>query len=309
MGVAMFRVPYFVCDFDLYNSTMISHSYRLQFSIKSQHSIEHLSLFLRLLVSKTFVLIITPFDAFADSTATRYSLWGGWAPTVNRAAFNSLPGYTSCCKNFTDSFGAGYWISFGVELPFASDFFWDNEVFYARHQSDFDEQQLFPVASNVRRDGLMQQHLDVSFNSFGAETGIIWAFSNIIHVGTSLVAAIRTDSHINAYEMLSPETPGTFASSDGFSTGSRIRNTVSGPMDAFDRFELCVAAAIYFNLPLNTDNSILLVPRLGNEYAFIEMAPNVHCHADNIRIGFGVSFSFAPDYPDSVDMQAQVPVQ
>lgn len=267
-----------------------------------------LLVYIRMLLIAVIVLT-APVIGLSDSIPNRYSLWGGWVPTVNRASFNSLPGYATCCDAFTNSVGSGFWIGAGIAVPIGSNLFWDNQILYGQHTSPFEDRQPVTVISGmVRADGYLEQRLNVAFNLMGIETGVTYAFSNFIHAGVSIVAGIRTGSTFDGYERLSDGTPGTFVAPDGTSTNSRIRNVANGPIDALNGGQVSITPTIYFNLPITGDSSVLLVPRIQYEYALLKMAPALNWYADNLRIGIGVVFSPKREVIDTMATPAAPPV-
>lgn len=229
-----------------------------------------------------------------QSQDQKYGIYANYGMNMHTADFRALPGVPSCCPNFESGEGLGLSLGALFEMDMASDFFLSARLGYADLSGELSSTEPTTIiVDNFDVDGEFTHTVN---SDIQAVTARIMAGYRLLP-NLNITAGLGVGNVINAtYEQVetitNPSDRGTFIDDDGFDTGSRTRNESDGDIPDQNSMRLFLATGIGYELPLNSDNSIRLMPEVNYNFAFSNVVNSVDWTISELK--GGIAFKYVP---------------
>ncbi len=240
-------------------------------------------------------LNITTTEAQLDSfeLQPRYGGLLHYNLNLHSSSFSKLPGVPSCCPEFTSGFGSGF--SFGglFDYPLDYDLMLNFRLIYGTYGGSFEElEPEIVLIDGFETQGKFKHELDASI---GAITGEFMAGYRLWR-DLFAHAGFKTGFMLNAdYDQI--ETVAEPSDRGTFGNGRSYRNDTSGSIDEASAFQFGINAGVSYELPLNKDRYLLLVPELYYSFMFTPVVSGYDWFIHTIRAGVAVKYRTPPPPP------------
>ncbi|HRP01126.1 MAG TPA: OmpA family protein [Candidatus Kapabacteria bacterium] len=131
---------------------------------------------------------------------------------IHNADFGKLPGYPSCCPQFTGGSGMGYAIGIATDYPLSDKFSLDTRFAFTSLNGLMTKQQVIgnteirdanpPYETSAITDAISEYEIDASIQAIGLETAIKYEFNQGFSVLTGLRFGFLHSSTFNQKEKL-----------------------------------------------------------------------------------------------------------
>ena len=227
-----------------------------------------------------------------ESSAVKFGVYGDYGLNMHTADFRALPGVPNCCPKFQEGDGLGLSMGALFEMDMTSHLFLAARVGYNDLSGELS--RLDPttvIINNVSEAGEFNHSVNASIQ---AVTARILAGYRIIP-NLSFYAGFGAGNVINAtYEQVEtltkPSNKGTFVDENGFDTGKRTRNESAGDIPEQNAMRLFLSTGIGYELPLNSDNSIRLMPEVNFDFAFSNVVNGIDWSINELKGGIALKY-------------------
>lgn len=227
-----------------------------------------------------------------ESSTKKYGVYADYGLNMHLADFRALPGIPNCCTNFQEGDGLGLSMGALFEMDMTSHLFLAGRVGYSDLSGELiRKDQTTVILNNAFEDGEFTHTIN---SSIQAVTARILAGYRIIP-NLSFYAGFGVGNVINAtydqVETLSkPSDKGTFVDDKGFDTGSRTRNESAGDIPELNSMRLFLSTGVGYELPLNSDNSIRLMPEVNFDFAFSNVVNGINWSINELKGGIALKY-------------------
>jgi outer membrane protein OmpA-like peptidoglycan-associated protein len=227
-----------------------------------------------------------------ESSTKKYGVYADYGLNMHSADFRALPGIPNCCTNFQEGDGLGLSMGALFEMDMTSHLFLAARLGYTDISGELRRyDQTTVIIDNAFEDGEFTHTIN---SSIQAVTARILAGYRIIP-NLSFYSGFGVGNVINAtfdqVETLSkPSDKGTFVDEQGFDTGSRTRNEFSGDIPELNSIRLFLSTGIGYELPLNSDNSIRLMPEVNFDFAFSNVVNGIDWSINELKGGIALKY-------------------
>ncbi len=229
-----------------------------------------------------------------QSQDQKFGIYANYGMNMHTADFRALPGVPNCCPNFESGEGLGLSLGALFEMDMTSDFFLSARLGYTDLSGELSSTEPTTIiVDNFDVDGEFTHTVN---SDIQAVTARIMAGYRLLP-NLNITAGLGFGNVINAaYEQVetitNPSDRGTFIDDDGFDTGSRTRNESDGDIPDQNSMRLFLATGIGYELPLNSDNSIRLMPEVNFNFAFSNVVNSVDWTINELK--GGIAFKYVP---------------
>lgn len=229
----------------------------------------------------------------------RIGVFGQFGLNLHSGNFYGLPEAPSCME--LDSAGLGGDLGFGLgggllfELPLSPQWFLEARVGYssigARLESRADLGPTLAITSESDTATVISKHLlDASLGLVGGGVTIGWRPFTVpvtFRLGPD-VGIFMQKSYTQQEELVEPSSA-SFIGPSGENT--RIRNTATGDIENTG-VQIAGTVAVDYELPLNDDRTLLLVPEVRYSFPFTKVRSDLDWRIHRMRGGIAVKYSF-----------------
>ncbi len=243
----------------------------------------------------SFLTILLSYLAVAQDTTYQtglYKLFGGYSIYQHNPDFKRIPGVPNCCPQFNkEESGKGYYFGIAYELPMSFGFNIGIRASYDYFEADLqvDEPTIVRIG-NLAVTGFFTHYLSTEFTMINFEPYLkynLWKGLNII--GGGFIAPYISKKYSQYEKIKSPKT-GIFTE-----TGKNVRNEKSGDIKtSFSAVYGGLNIGISYDLPLNSDNSLILAPEIYYNYGLTDLIDSSTWKANNIKLGLSIAYSPKP---------------
>lgn len=238
-------------------------------------------------------LLFLPLLQAQENSVNKYGIYGDYGLNMHTADFRALPGVPNCCPKFQDGDGLG--LSFGAlfEMDMTRELFLSARLGYNDISGKLTRiEPTTIILNNTPVDGEFTHTVDTKIQ---AVTARILAGYRIIP-NISFYAGFGAGNVIKAtYKQIetitNPSDRGTFIDGDtGFDTGKRTRNESSGDIPKQNSLRLFLSAGIGYELPLNSDNSLRLMPEVNFDFALSNVVNQINWKINELKAGIALKY-------------------
>lgn len=228
-----------------------------------------------------------------ESTTNKYGIYANFGLNMHTADFRALPGVPNCCPKFEDGDGLGLSLGALFEMDFTSELFLAARLGYTDLSGELNSiEPTTIILNNVQTAGEFTHTVDANIQ---AVTVQLLAGYRIIP-NLSFYAGFGAGNVINATydqveQITTPSDRGTFIDGDtGFDTGKRTRNESSGDIPELNAIRLFLSAGIGYELPLNSDNTLRLMPEVNYNFAFSNVVNEIDWTINELKAGIALKY-------------------
>ncbi len=254
------------------------------------------------------ILLFTIAESKDKLTPYSISFGGGVSGNIHDASFSQIPGFKSCCPEYTGAFGMGYSFHLGFSYKFDSKLFgmpwkYSANISYNNLGAVLkDEEHIGNVISgNTYTKGISEYSLDAGINTFAVDQFIsVTPFESIplgINAGFS-IGFLTGKSFEQEEKLISP-------GGSAFENGSTVRNKLSGEITGAS------TALIFLRLGMSYEiyrtGNLALSPVINFNYSILNNAESLDWKTHFLFAGLNLEYNIpkaAKDEPKPVPVPA-----
>ncbi len=238
-----------------------------------------------------FIVISIQLNA-QESSTKKYGVYADYGLNMHSSEFKALPGIPNCCIDFEEGNGLGLSIGALFEMDMSSHLFLSARLGYNDLSGELSRIEPTTVIINNNFEPGKLNHSIVA--NIQAVTARILAGYRIIP-NLSFYAGFGAGNVINAtYDQLEtltePTDKGTFIDDLGVDTGKRTRNESTGDIPELNSMRLFLSTGIGYELPLNSDNSLRLMPEVNFDFAFSNVVNSIDWTINELKGGIALKY-------------------
>ncbi|MGE3799692.1 MAG: OmpA family protein [Candidatus Kapaibacterium sp.] len=227
----------------------------------------------------------------------RIGFYGGLGLNLHAGSFFGIPEAPACCLNDSTAFGGDLGFGFGggflFELPLSPKWFMEFRAGYSSVGANLKTQaNIGPVlvGESDTASGISEYLLDAGLSEIGGSATIGWRpISAPVTFRLGPQVGFFVGKSFTQQEELTEPSSGAFIMPDG--SVSRIRNQASGDI-AKTTFQVNALLGVDYELPMNADRTLLLVPELTYSFPFAPVRSDLDWYVHQIRAGVALKYSF-----------------
>ena len=243
------------------------------------------------------VALILSEPAFGqDSLRIRYSIDGGISINQHIADFRALPGVPNCCPQFSNGSGTEPFFGIDAAWPIADRFLFSIGLNYVDHSATLQNDQTLPLIVNGSfQNGTDRHSVDATLRSIALQPTVAFNFAGGFFLDAGMRAGYLMTRQYSQDERI-VSSAGTFIDSSGNDSHSQIRNQNSGAIPQASFFLAEVVGGIRYELPMNSEHSLFLVPSARYLVALTNVASGILWRPNGLLAGLGITYSPKPEY-------------
>jgi outer membrane protein OmpA-like peptidoglycan-associated protein len=246
----------------------------------------------------TYSLLLSLFTFFTVSSYSQeekivkepfiIGILGGYGPNFHNADFTTVPGCPSCNPGFDNNVGSGFQLGLSGEYLINNPFWAYLKLGLLSLNSVLkNTEPTYVIVGNSQVPGQFQFIEDASLTSFKISPGVAYNLYPGFNLNLGLDFDILVKNFFHQYEQITqPADQGVFVE-----TNTRIRNDISGNLNNTTKPIISLAAGINYELPMNINRTLLLVPELDYSYPFNNLTNNLTWKVQTLRLGVGVKWN------------------
>ncbi len=211
--------------------------------------------------------------------------FAGYNITFHSADFSELPNVPNCCPNFGNTNGGGFLLGGFYEIPFSEgirlslrgNLNYINAVFKATEPSTVN-------IGGKPTDALIEHQLNNGIFQFAVEPVFKYYITPAFNAIAGVNLGIGLAGSYDQKEILTKPTAGTFENS------LRTRNEKNGSIEKLSFIVPSLVVGASYELPLQKDNSLKLVPELVYSLGFTNLVSGTDWSVSTIRLAVAVEY-------------------
>ena len=227
----------------------------------------------------------------------RIGLFGGLGLNMHLGKFFGLPEAPSCCLNDSSPFGGEVGFGFGggplFEFPISPKWFLEARAGYSSVGTTLKTRaHIGPVlvGESDTASGISEYTLDASLSQICGGVTLGWQPLDMpLTFWFGPEFGVFLGKSYTQQEELAEPLSAAFISSDG--SASRIRNQFSGDI-ANTGAQFATILGADYELPMNEDRTLLLVPELRYAFPFAPVRDDLDWNIHRLRAGVALKYSF-----------------
>lgn len=256
----------------------------------------------RFLTGLALALACLQVSAFAqpnvEEPLPRYGIFGHVGLNIHSTGFGALPGIPNCCQEYESGSGFGWDLGALYELPFSKQWWLGLRAGYSSEGATLSARELTTVIlidriagkdSAVPVQGEFEHVIDARIGTIGIEPLLSFrpASAVALYLG-GRIGFIMQRNFDQTEKIIRPENRGTFENN------SRERNVFSGEIPEAASIEGGIVVGAGFELPLNSDRTVLLAPELLATFGLTNLLKDSSWRANALRVGAALKFAPKP---------------
>ena len=229
-------------------------------------------------------------DKASDNRAA-YGLFVNFGQNIHTADFIGVdfPQIPSCCPRFESGSGLGYNFGLLYDLPLNNTFALTFRGIYRNLSGTLTTLEPTVVSSpeGTATNGNFEHSVEGTFSTVGLQPMLDYRLTPRFILSLGLNADYLMTKDFSQKETLKDPNFGTF-----YGTNKRVRNEYSGTLTNPSSLLLSAVVGAGYNLPLNKEESLYLVPEISYYYGLSDVADNLNWKISQITAG--VAFKWSP---------------
>lgn len=241
------------------------------------------------------IFLCANINIYAQYKNNIYGFYTGYNVNFHISDFNKIPNVPNCCPRFDNGFGNGFNLGLLYEHLFTDNLFLDTRIGISSLNGTLKKNESTAISLNNKlAEGIFEHKINGKFLNFGLDPSIAYRLfkSFNISIGTRLGINLT-----HKYDQIETLNTGTFVDSLGNDTHSRTRNHYSGDIPQANVFQFALLAAISYDLPLNTSNTLRLSPELRWYFPMTNVAQHIDWKISNLNVGLAFKYNPLKETP------------
>ena len=225
-----------------------------------------------------------------------YTLFFNYGWNFHFTNFTGLPNYPNCCDSFKSGMGNGFEFGAGIQQWLGiEDFYIGTKFSFGNLNGLIKKTETLPVTvSGNLVNASIENGIDVSLNSINILPFVTYRISRVsdylfVSLGGKFGFPISAN-FAQSEQLISPNV-GTFEN------GYRVRNIRSGDLPNVSPVLYGGALGAFYELPLNKDKYLKLVPEINLNYWFNSPVKSLSWNAMQLTFGLGIRYNTPPPPP------------
>ncbi|MBM2816343.1 MAG: hypothetical protein HW421_3105 [Ignavibacteria bacterium] len=234
---------------------------------------------------------------FNKWNVTQYGIFAHYQRGFLFADFKELPGYPSCCPQYSGGSGNGFDIGFLYESPFDQTYFLSTRLDFNYTSSELTSSEPTLVGYNGREyKGSFDHIISSYFVGIEAQAYYGARFNDRFLLFGGLGFNYFLKGTFDQAEKLSE--PANFGT---FENGKRTRNEITGePIPDLLGFDIHLGIGASYEFPMNKKRTVRLAPELFFNYSLTPYVKNISWSGAWIKAGVALKFSEKKEFPLSI---------
>ena len=239
------------------------------------------------------LLAVPPFlsaqeQAPADRPLTRFGILGGINLALHTADFRALPGYPSCCPEYSSGFGLNPSVEGVYDLPLSSSLSLSLRAGFDAWGADLRQTEETTVEQNGVATPMTIDHtIRSNISTVGVGAYLAYPAGDRLR----LLGGVKTGFVLGA-DFTGDERIADESIAGTFENGERVRHEYVGDIPGSSPLLAGVSLGTSYDLPLNGDETWLAVPEITATFGLLPVSSDVTWSAHSLRIG--VALMHAP---------------
>lgn len=248
------------------------------------------------------VSVVSALPASAQSSGNvRFGLFGNLMMNIHSGPFKELPGFPSCCQEYTSGFGLNGGAGVQGSLRISPSLHAGLRIDFSSYGATLSREEIFPVVvlpADKLEEGTIEHTIDAQLPAYGFEPILMYQRSELMLWAGPRISYISDNTFQQREEILSPDAA-VFED-----TRRKVRNERDGHIPTFEPMQVGFTLGASYDIPLNKQHTVLLQPQITFFHNFTSMLTDLEWQAHAIRIGVGLSFVPEKQPPALVDTAA-----
>ncbi len=225
---------------------------------------------------------------FQDTLRPRYGISAGINLNYHFADFRAIPGVPNCCPWFEYGLGFGTFASVLYEYPVNNRMLIGLRGGYSdKNALLIKEEKTSVMVGMAEAEGVFEHSIDAKISEIVFEPSFIYRILDDLYISAGLQAGFFIQKQYEQKEeIIKPENTGIF-----IDTRTRIRNQKSGEINNMAAFDGSVKASFSYELPLNKENTLLLVPELSFTAGVLNIVNETSWKTSAVSAGVTLKYS------------------
>ncbi len=240
--------------------------------------------------------VVEKIEEISDSLELKpyYGLNFGYNYNYHSTDFRSLPGVPSCCPQYKNGSGSGFYLGGIFDYPINYDMQITARVNFTEINGKFTVYEQTPVLIDGKEEtGEFEHYVDSKFSLLGIEPLFTYKPLTDLGVHAGFRFGFWTSASYYQIEKISkPSDRGTFID------GRTYRNQSSGSlMDSANFTQSAFKIGVSYKLPFNKQKSLFIVPELFYTYNFSDLIKDRKWQVHQFSIGLSIKYRIPPPPP------------
>lgn len=233
----------------------------------------------------------TSFVEYLDSpwqTRFNFGFLGVAGINLHTADFKGLEGIKSCCPGYETGAGLNYGGAFFANIPLSGDLELSTRLGYLDLSGLISRKENTTILGGnaTSGDGIFEHSIDGKISSANVQLLLSYRLNDELRLSTGLrVGSLLTKTYSQKEEILQP------SNALYLENGRRVRNEFSGEIPNVNSLETAFLVAGSYDLPMNSENTLFLVPEVTLGYGFSSFIQNFAWNVLTINGGLGLRFA------------------
>ena len=241
-------------------------------------------------------------------TRLNYGLTGAVGINSHFADFKGLEGVKSCCPGYETGSGLNINGSLFMNIPLSQDLELSTRLGYYDLSGVISREESTTIANlnGGSSQGSFEHSIDATLASVNLQLLLAYRLTDQIRINAGIRGGTFISNTFKQKEQITNPSNGVFTDVNGNNLG-RIRNQAEGDIPNISAIELAMMGGISYDLPLNSSNTIFLVPEAMLGYNVTSFINNFGWNALTLSGGIGLRFAPRTIRPEKVKLPPPPP--
>lgn len=240
------------------------------------------------------LVLLNSYNTRAKDRLTPYSITfgGGLNTNLHDASFSSIPGFYSCCPEYTSAFGIGYSFYLGFSYKFDTKLLgmpwkYTGNVSYNNLGAAFSDEEFVGniISDNTFVKGISEHYIDAGISTVAIDQFITLSPFETIPFGISTgfsVGFLSGKTFSQEERLITP-------SNSTFENGNKVRGKYSG--DITGASTALMALRIGLSYEIYKFGNFIFSPVINFSYSFVNIAESLDWKAHSLFAGVNIEYN------------------
>ena len=215
---------------------------------------------------------------------TRFGLFGGANIALHTAEFSALPGFPSCCPEYSFGFGLNPSVEAVYDLPLSTSMLLSLRAGFDAWGANLTQSEETAVEQNGVASPMTIEH---EIRSNISTVGVSALLAHPVGERLRLLGGVKSGFVIGS-DFVSDERIADESTTGTFENGERIRHEYADDIPGAASLLAGFSLGLSWDMPLNTEETWLAVPEITGTLGLIPLSSDVSWNAHSVRLGVAV---------------------